>query len=105
MNPTDDDLRQRHCQPRRGEQHRLSASQIAAFSAQTPQWTVIEEGQAISRSFSFPDYYHTMAFVNALAWIAHGEDHHPDLSVHYNRSEEHTSELQSLMRISYAVFC
>src|SRR3546814_5776042 len=25
--------------------------------------------------------------------------------VHMNRSEEHTSELQSLMRISYAVFC
>src|SRR3546814_8785965 len=24
---------------------------------------------------------------------------------HYARSEEHTSELQSLMRISYAVFC
>src|SRR3546814_8205725 len=24
---------------------------------------------------------------------------------HFNRSEEHTSELQSLMRISYAVFC
>src|SRR3546814_3325404 len=30
-----------------------------------------------------------------------------DLSVRYEivRSEEHTSELQSLMRISYAVFC
>src|SRR3546814_5339414 len=27
------------------------------------------------------------------------------LALHYNRSEEHTSELQSLMRISYAVFC
>jgi 4a-hydroxytetrahydrobiopterin dehydratase len=27
-----------------------------------------------------------MAFVNALAWIAHQEDHHPDLSVHYNRA-------------------
>src|SRR3546814_1577147 len=26
-------------------------------------------------------------------------------SVPYSRSEEHTSELQSLMRISYAVFC
>src|SRR3546814_20266760 len=25
--------------------------------------------------------------------------------VHHFRSEEHTSELQSLMRISYAVFC
>src|SRR3546814_9699774 len=29
---------------------------------------------------------------------------HP-VSEHINRSEEHTSELQSLMRISYAVFC
>src|SRR3546814_6012923 len=28
-----------------------------------------------------------------------------DLSVPKARSEEHTSELQSLMRISYAVFC
>src|SRR3546814_20014277 len=28
-----------------------------------------------------------------------------ELSAHVGRSEEHTSELQSLMRISYAVFC
>jgi 4a-hydroxytetrahydrobiopterin dehydratase len=28
-----------------------------------------------------------MAFVNALAFIAHREDHHPDLCVHYNRCE------------------
>src|SRR3546814_15436545 len=40
MNPTDDDLRQRHCQQRRDEQPRLSASQLAAFSAQQPQWSV-----------------------------------------------------------------
>jgi 4a-hydroxytetrahydrobiopterin dehydratase len=26
-----------------------------------------------------------MAFVNALAWIAHREDHHPDLAVGYAR--------------------
>ncbi len=26
-----------------------------------------------------------MAFVNALAWIAHTEDHHPDLQVGYYR--------------------
>src|SRR3546814_9449560 len=30
---------------------------------------------------------------------------HPDFALHASRSEEHTSELQSLMRISYAVFC
>src|SRR3546814_2183679 len=39
------------------------------------------------------------ATVAALVWIR------PPLSVTGTRSEEHTSELQSLMRISYAVFC
>src|SRR3546814_7845436 len=42
-------------------------------------------------------------------WVSHAR-RRPQLSclvrtVHANRSEEHTSELQSLMRISYAVFC
>jgi 4a-hydroxytetrahydrobiopterin dehydratase len=40
---------------------------------------------ALQKTFAFPDYHHTMAFVNAVAWIAHRADHHPDLSVHYNR--------------------
>src|SRR3546814_2935340 len=30
---------------------------------------------------------------------------HPQAAMAVGRSEEHTSELQSLMRISYAVFC
>src|SRR3546814_7099290 len=45
-----------------------------------------------------------------------GDAHHGEVHVvrrvagykkirYYTRSEEHTSELQSLMRISYAVFC
>lgn len=38
---------------------------------------------ALQKRFDFPDFHRTMAFVNALAWIAHGADHHPDLSVHY----------------------
>src|SRR3546814_5843435 len=32
-------------------------------------------------------------------------DHARQLNMPFLRSEEHTSELQSLMRISYAVFC
>jgi len=40
---------------------------------------------ALQKSFRFPDFHHTMAFVNALAWIAHREDHHPDLGVHFGR--------------------
>ncbi len=40
---------------------------------------------AIERSYAFRDYYDTIAFVNALAWMVHGEDHHPELRVGYNR--------------------
>lgn len=40
---------------------------------------------AIEKAFGFKDFYETIAFVNALAWICNTEDHHPDLSVSYSR--------------------
>jgi len=40
---------------------------------------------SIAKEFRFKDYFHTMAFVNAVASIAHREDHHPDLEVGYSR--------------------
>lgn len=45
----------------------------------------------LSRVFAFADYHGTMAFVNAVAWIAHRGDHHPDLQVGYNRCTVHWS--------------
>lgn len=39
----------------------------------------------IVRQFDFKNYYQTMAFVNAVAWIAHRTNHHPDLEVGYNK--------------------
>ena len=39
----------------------------------------------IRKTFPFKNYHETMAFVNASAWISHQQDHHPDMSVHYNR--------------------
>jgi 4a-hydroxytetrahydrobiopterin dehydratase len=39
----------------------------------------------IAKTYRFANYYETMAFVNAVAWVAHREDHHPDLAVGYNR--------------------
>ena len=73
------------CRPLRGESHRLSQDDIAGYLAEFSEWSLIEEGAAISRTLAFDDYYRTMAFVNALAFMAHAEDHHPDLGVHYNR--------------------
>ncbi len=76
-----------HCQPLKGAQHLLSEQRIADFLALLPSdWDVIDEGKAIAKTFRFNNYYETMAFVNALAFIAHQEDHHPDLSVHYNKA-------------------
>ena len=77
-------LARAHCLPRRGHEHRLGQARIAELMPQLG-WELAEEGRALLRTFAFKDYLHTLAFVNALAWIAHREDHHPDLGVHYDR--------------------
>jgi 4a-hydroxytetrahydrobiopterin dehydratase len=63
----------------------LSSSEINLLLPEIPGWE-LRAGQ-LARTFKFADYYHTMAFVNAVAWMAHREDHHPDLVVGYNRCE------------------
>lgn len=74
-----------HCLPRKGIHHRLTEASIRELLPQVPGWELSDDGKAINRTFEFDDYYRTIAFVNALAFIAHREDHHPDLCVHYNR--------------------
>lgn len=85
MNTTLARLAAQSCQPRRSIEHRLDAATVEARLALLPGWERIEDGAAISKTFRFADYYHTLAFVNALAFIAHRQDHHPDLGVHYDR--------------------
>ncbi|MCD9026655.1 4a-hydroxytetrahydrobiopterin dehydratase [Luteimonas sp. BDR2-5] len=80
-------LAQAHCIPRRGVEHKLTAARVRELLPDVPEWTLAEDGKALTRSFRFDDYYRTLAFVNALAFIAHREDHHPDLGVHYDRVE------------------
>jgi 4a-hydroxytetrahydrobiopterin dehydratase len=60
---------------------------MSAISSQLeslPDWENLS-GSAIARTFQFKNYYQTMAFVNAVAYIAHRQDHHPDLQVGYNK--------------------
>jgi 4a-hydroxytetrahydrobiopterin dehydratase len=61
----------------------LGADERDAHVATLPGWKY-RDGR-IEKAFLFANYHETIAFVNALAWIAHYEDHHPDLQVHYNR--------------------
>ena len=70
-------------QPRRA----LTATEIVAKLAQLDDWKLTGDGTevAIEKTFRFANYYETIAFVNGIALVAHVQDHHPDLSVHYNR--------------------
>ena len=61
----------------------LTSTQVSELLGVVPGW-VLREGKQIERAFKFKNYHETMAFVNAVAWIAHGEDHHPDMEVGYN---------------------
>lgn len=81
------ELIEQSCRPLKGAEHLLSAEQCASYMSRLEGWQFAEHGQAIRKIVHFEDYYRTMAFVNALAFIAHREDHHPDLGVHYNRCE------------------
>ena len=74
------------CTPLRGAEHQLSPERVADLLRVLPEgWRIVDDGPAIEKTFRFDNYYGTMAYVNALAFIAHAEDHHPDLGVHYNR--------------------
>lgn len=61
----------------------LDDATLLALAAELPDWTVAD--QRLQRRFAFRDYHETIEFVNALAFMVHREDHHPDLQVGYNR--------------------
>jgi 4a-hydroxytetrahydrobiopterin dehydratase len=65
----------------------LSPVQIKRHLTKVKHWK--STGAEISRTFNFKNYYETMAFVNAMAYLAHQADHHPDLEVGYNKCVVH----------------
>lgn len=46
-------------------------------------WQLDATSGYIERTFKFPAYSRTIAFTNAIAWIATNEGHHPELTVKY----------------------
>ncbi|GMQ96853.1 MAG: 4a-hydroxytetrahydrobiopterin dehydratase [Gammaproteobacteria bacterium] len=76
-------LLERHCRPRKGDVP-LDRAAAEELLNQLSGWS-IDNDKVLSREYRFKNYYETMAFVNVVAWIAHREDHHPDMEVGYNR--------------------
>ncbi len=77
------DLTSKTCKPCEGGVAPLSAAEIAPLLDKLDGWEA-KDGE-IAKTHHFADYYQTMAFVNAVAWLSHRENHHPDLEVGYNR--------------------
>jgi 4a-hydroxytetrahydrobiopterin dehydratase len=76
-------LVKRKCKPCEGGVPAYSSQQARELLQQLKGW-LLEDGKLV-KVYPFSNYHHTMAFVNALAWISHREDHHPDLAVGNNQ--------------------
>ena len=76
------DLTDKQCKPCEGGVPPLTQPEIDEMMRQLDDWQ--QHGQAISKTYSFKNYYQVIAFVNAVAWMTHREDHHPDLKVTFN---------------------
>ncbi len=65
----------------------LTPTEVVTRLAELPGWQLSGDGTevAIEKLFTFFDYYETLSFVNAIAFFANALDHHPDLSVQYDR--------------------
>ena len=65
----------------------LTPTEVVSRLAEAPGWQLTGDGEgvAIEKTYTFANYHETISFVNAVAFIANAQDHHPDLSVHYNR--------------------
>ena len=87
-----ENLLEKSCQPLAKGTPPLSSDDINRLLKQLhADWQFHADPPELQRTCKFKNYYQTIAFVNALAWIAHQDDHHPELEVSYNRCVIHYS--------------
>ena len=75
------DLLEKKCKPCEGEAAALSPKDIKEYLKEIEGWTL--QNKTITKTFAFKNYYQTVSFVNAVAWIANQADHHPNISFGY----------------------
>ena len=78
-----EDLAKRRCVPCEGGVSPYNDDEARTMLKSLKGWII--ENNTLVKLYPFTNYYQTMAFVNALAWISHRENHHPDLQVGYNK--------------------
>ena len=74
-------LADRQCRPCEGGIALLDAAMASEMLHSLVGWALNEE--CLEKTFAFRNHYEAMAFVNAIAWLSHRENHHPELTVGY----------------------
>ncbi len=77
------DLNNKQCKPCEGGVPPLTNVEARELLKQLDDWELTDKH--IGKTFEFNNYYQVIAFVNAVAWMTHREDHHPDMTVGYNK--------------------
>ncbi len=72
---------EKKCKPCEGGARPMDISRIERNLQKVNGWS--HAGEGIAKTFNFKNYYETVAFINAVAWIAHREDHHPTIEFGY----------------------
>lgn len=86
------DLVHQHCTPPQKGGSPLAQAEANDYLQQLKNdWQLENDASGIHYDFQFKNFHETMAFVNAVAWIAHREDHHPDLEIGYKHCHVHYS--------------
>ena len=76
------DLTTQRCEPCEGGVAPLTRDEAEDLMAELHEdWILTEDATEVRRDFHFKGFNRTMGFVNAVAWIANSENHHPDLEV------------------------
>ena len=60
----------------------VTVSELLAFTQANAGWA--QEDNALEKTYYFANHFEAMAFANAVAWIAHRQDHHPEQHITYN---------------------
>ena len=77
------DISQKKCAPCKGDTPPLAMEQANALLNQIPSWS-IKNGH-VFKQFKFKNFKESMEFVNKVAEIAELENHHPNITISYNR--------------------
>lgn len=65
----------------------FTLEQTAELLKAHPEWSLARDGKAIARTFRFKDFSEAWGFMNRVALLAEGQDHHPEWFNVYNRVE------------------